>query len=365
MNPRPARGAILPAAGDVQAPGSKRPAPGPSARGPPRPRGCGRPRPTDWSARYRPAARVPSLGPAGASRSRDDRLAGGDGRRRLDERRRLVARQILLDEPGAGLRVGELPQAPAGALHDAGVDGELDRLADSELRRLVARDAGLELEDPVDLDELVGVPAQPHRVDGLGGGDAREHLAALHRHDAHAHGDDIAPVLGVAADAEIAGADAAGDGVGVVGQDAALEEEAREADRRHRLGVVALELLPGGADELALLQQVGEAAALNHREPAAAAGPPQRVDDEGAAALRDRARVLGIVVVRLVLPGKVGEAVDGDVERPRRRRQRLEVEPRRGRWRHRRRLFERLAHPWRAARGAQGRDQNEAGKELG
>ena len=99
----------------------------------------------------------------------------------------------------------------------------------------------------------------------------------------------------------------------VITDDAAFQDKSGESHWRKvgRFGAVGpLRIFDKGA----LLDEVFQSRPFHHPEPLAIARRLQHVDQDIGAALRDRAAVLREIVVRLCLPGQVGEIIDRDVD---------------------------------------------------
>src|SRR5690606_13791132 len=102
----------------------------------------------------------------------------------------LVLPQVVLHD--AGVPVGFVPQAPLAflqALHDQVHHGRLDGFLDRELGGLVVGDAGLDLQQVLEVPDLGD--ARPHFIgeNGLGGGYALQDVAGARVDGPQVHGD--------------------------------------------------------------------------------------------------------------------------------------------------------------------------------
>ena len=225
---------------------------------------------------------------------------------------------------GGARRIGKRPQPALGAFHDQRDHRLLDRLLQREFGRLVDRLAQLGLEQLLEIDELEDVALRAGRRDALAHHHRGEDFAGAGRNRAQIDGDGILLVFDVGPDAEKLGPRTAGNGVAVEAYNPAFEDHPGIEHRGQDFGIDAFfaEILRTHlADDLALLEQVVEVLALDHREPAALPGILHRLDQDRGPALTDRARQALPAFAGLELAGLVGETINRHRDRLRRQRQ--------------------------------------------
>nr|GEU28208.1 urease accessory protein G [Tanacetum cinerariifolium] len=216
-----------------------------------------------------------------------------------------------------GVKTGLVPAAEAAggrpllvahALHDQVRQRGGNRLAHAQLGRFVARHAAFHFHQVLDADELEHAGMQFVRINGLGGGNALQDLAAADIDGAQVDRHLVHAVLRRHADAEKPRARAAGAHIAFERDDAAFDQHRRGQQRRdlHGRRIGRLRHFQR-AHDLALGEQVLQVFALDGHEPARLL---ERLDQHGRRALGD-GRGKRAVRRRLVLAGLVADAVHG------------------------------------------------------
>src|SRR6185312_2654742 len=111
-----------------------------------------------------------------------------------------------------------------------------DRLLDGDLLRLILGNAGLSLENLVERHIAEGPAGYGIGADRLVHRRRGQHLAGVGGNGAQGHRHGVLLPFAVSADAEIAGAEAAGERIGVITDDAALQDDTGMAQRRQHAG---------------------------------------------------------------------------------------------------------------------------------
>ena len=239
----------------------------------------------------------------------------GFGGRRLElslHRHPLGLFLVLLDHRSVDvLRVFQVPKPVHDAFQHHGYDSLFNSRGHAHLDRLVLAVAGFDLQKLLEGEEAVDAHIDFIGKNGLGGGDRLENAAGVHIHRAQVHGDLVHAVLRRAPQPPVFGAESAGQSVGFIGGDAALQEYVGPLQGRQPaiiiviIPVVAVAL--GGRDDFAFGQQTLQPIAFHRNEPP---GSVQGFQEHVDRALGDRGGEGTHVGQRFILTGLIAEVVD-------------------------------------------------------